>query len=186
MTNYPSTINTDLNPQLIRESVIVESSCRIQYDLAMYSKEFIKGQVTSFYRFSLDGLVAHYQHQVAMRLINYLQIQVFTLLTMPGYLTMNQHYHTHKQVKLVYGSIDQLYSLFMHPTFHRIQLYSNQPVVILTQGAHTLTTNLDHIRVDSRQAKCQKRILKQSQVSIDCWCDLFDITFRNANVALDG
>lgn len=44
-----------------------------------------------------------------MRFINYIQIQIFTLLIMPGYLRLNDNLKEHEQVKLVYGNIESLY-----------------------------------------------------------------------------
>lgn len=45
-----------------------------------------------------------------MRLVNFMQIQMMGLITMPEYLTLNEKYKESKKARLVYGTVEELFN----------------------------------------------------------------------------
>ncbi|CAD8067129.1 unnamed protein product [Paramecium primaurelia] len=183
MTNYPFTINSNLEFHLIQPQKLIGKrdfydEWVIRFRFSGYDEIIIANQerVNTFLLIEINPIFAIYQHQPLMRQIDYIINQIVTLIREPEALTMNTEYieqkrkkNTNLKVKRVWGDIDLIQSKFICPTFIDLRIVLNKPLIIIKGWPHFseyFQLDCDVLDIYNKQYIDMSRLLQKGGISL--------------------
>jgi hypothetical protein len=127
-----------------------------------------------------------------MRMLNYILVQIMSLIYTPEYLTMNQHYDSanRHQPKLVAGTIQQIFESIMQPSFSAIRIFVDAPIIRLARtfkDNHCVELVARNAVYSNTQTQDPSRMVRASPaIDLPVWCDVQFIKVQELHLRMAG